>query len=101
MKINVTIATPDDQMWGSSDPDGINVHASYDRYCELVAERLTAMWPDAEISVDWDDDAQDDSIEVSGDGYDGDADGYQDSINNVIQTVHGNWEWVVENTQAA
>jgi len=95
MKINVTIATPDDQMWGSSDPDGINVYASYDRYCELVAEKLAAMWPGAEIAVGWDADDQDDSIEVDGDG-DGPA-GDRDSISNVIQTVHGNWAWVVEN----
>lgn len=102
MEINVTIATPDDQMWGSSDPEAenIDVHASYDHYCSLVADRLAAMWPDAEICVGWDDDMREDAIEISGHGYDGDADGYQNSIDHVIQTVHGTWEWVIANATA-
>ena len=91
MNINVTIATPTDQMWGSSDPDSenINVTASYDRYCELVADELREMWPDAEIVVNWDDDDQDDSIDIEGEDYTGEFAADADGIEYVIQTVHG------------
>ena len=101
MKINVMIATPDDQMWGSSDPEAenINVAASYDRYCELVAERLQEIWPDADVAVDWDDDAQDDGISIE-DTVAGTVDDDADTIEYVIQTVHGNWTWTVENDPA-
>ena len=95
-KLLVCVGMWGETMWGNSDPaaQGIDVYASYDRFCDMVEAELRKLYPDvANVTVEYDEDEARNQAIID-DEQDADA-AMIETIADVTNRVHGIRSWVV------
>ena len=95
-KLIVCVGMYGETMWGNSDPaaQGIDVYASYDKFCDMVEAELRKLYPDVPtITVEYDEDETGDDAIID-DEQDADADMIE-TIADVTNRVHGTFGWTV------
>lgn len=83
-----------DSMWGNTDTEGVDVYASYDKFCDLVEAELRKLFPDVlTVTVEYDEDETSDGAIID-DEDDADADMIE-TIKDVTNRVRDTHSWVV------
>lgn len=51
MALTIRVTVGEDNLFGHSDTDGIDIKASIDSYCDALCEKLHGAYPEAEVEV--------------------------------------------------
>lgn len=89
---SIRIEYSDSAMWGYEKHEGYDVPASYAKFEEMVTDKLSQIYPDAEIEIN---NGIDDKYRVDGDTSSDDT----EAVQNLVGKIWESFDWVVENAE--